>query len=506
MIASTLALDVRSEHSRRLSSLPSRSRHPPMPPSPTPSRSSCRACGTPSAARSARIARPGRCMRPTPRTTVSRRAPSSRRAQAMSLRPSSRLAAEAGVPITMRGAGTSIAGNAIGRGLVIDTSRHLNAILDLDPDAATATVQPGVVLDDLNAAAAVHGLRVGPDPSTHSRCTVGGMIGNNACGSHSVRWGTTAQNVLGLELITADGVRRRVGRAGGLTGDPLMSGGLPGDATGLGPALDARIRVLAATHEALIRRDLPPWPRRVSGLRPRLAAPGARLRHREGPGRLRGDVCRRGGRDDLAGPAPGPPRAARARLRRRRRRRCGGPGAAARAPAHGREPDCRLPGRVAGSRAAAGRRGMAAGGGRRRHAGPGAGPRGAARGGDRRADRRPDGGADRGCRCAAAAVGGARGRGRPGGTTPRRLARLARPRGRGRAAGPACRVSHRAHDPAPRPRPARHHVRALRRGLRPPPGGVRTRPPGRGRSAGRIHDGGRGPRRRPRRHAVRRAR
>ena len=171
------------------------------------------------------------------------------------------LAGEAGLPITARGAGTSIAGNAIGRGLVIDTSRHLNAILDLDPLVATATVQPGVVLDDLNAAAAAHGLRVGPDPSTHSRCTVGGMIGNNACGSHSVRWGTTAQNVLGLELITADGGRRRVAQSGSVP----PGAALPGDATGLGPVLDARIRALAASHEALIRRELPAWPRRVSG-------------------------------------------------------------------------------------------------------------------------------------------------------------------------------------------------------------------------------------------------
>ena len=171
------------------------------------------------------------------------------------------LASEAGVSITMRGAGTSVAGNAIGRGIVIDTSRQLNAILDLDPLAAIATVQPGVVLDDLNAAAAAHGLRVGPDPSTHSRCTVGGMIGNNACGSHSVRWGTTAQNVLGLELVTADGVRRRVGRSDAASGDPALHG----VALGLGPALDARIRALVASHEALLRRELPPWPRRVSG-------------------------------------------------------------------------------------------------------------------------------------------------------------------------------------------------------------------------------------------------
>ena len=91
------------------------------------------------------------------------------------------LAVEAGVPITMRGAGTSIAGNAIGSGVVIET-RRLDRILAIDPDARTATVQPGVVLGDLNARAGGPRLRIGPDPSTHSRCTLGGMIGNDACG------------------------------------------------------------------------------------------------------------------------------------------------------------------------------------------------------------------------------------------------------------------------------------------------------------------------------------
>ncbi|HEU0243174.1 MAG TPA: FAD-binding oxidoreductase, partial [Candidatus Limnocylindrales bacterium] len=155
------------------------------------------------------------------------------------------LAAEAGVPLTMRGAGTSIAGNAIGSGIVVDASRHLRGITSLDPDARTVTVLPGTVLDDVNAAAARHGLRVGPDPSTHSRCTVGGMVGNNACGSHSVRWGTTADNVLGLELVTADGSRRRT------------------DA--LGPQLDMRLRAFLGRHTDLLRAELPPWPRRVSG-------------------------------------------------------------------------------------------------------------------------------------------------------------------------------------------------------------------------------------------------
>jgi FAD/FMN-containing dehydrogenase/Fe-S oxidoreductase len=166
------------------------------------------------------------------------------------------LAVEARVPLTMRGAGTSIAGNAIGPGLVVDARRHLGGILELDPVAMTATVLPGTVLDAVNLAAAPHGLRVGPDPSTHSRATVAGMVGNDACGSHSVRWGTTAENVLGLELVTADGARRRIGALG-----PTA----PGATEGPGPAIDARLREIYARHGDLIRRELTPWARRVSG-------------------------------------------------------------------------------------------------------------------------------------------------------------------------------------------------------------------------------------------------
>jgi FAD/FMN-containing dehydrogenase/Fe-S oxidoreductase len=160
------------------------------------------------------------------------------------------------IPLTMRGAGTSIAGNAIGPGLVVDLRRHLAGILELDPTAMTATVLPGTVLDAVNVAAAPNGLRVGPDPATHSRCTVGGMAGNNACGSHSVRWGTTAENVVGLEVVTVDGARRRIGALG-----PTA----PGASEGPGPAIEARLRDLFTRHGETIRRELPPWPRRVSG-------------------------------------------------------------------------------------------------------------------------------------------------------------------------------------------------------------------------------------------------
>ena len=118
---------------------------------------------------------------------------------------------ELGVALTARGAGTSIAGNAVGPGVVMDLGRHLRRVLALDPETATATVEPGVVLDHLQAAARAHGLRFGPDPSTHSRCTLGGMIGNNACGSRALAYGRTADNVLELEVVCGTGQRLRAG-------------------------------------------------------------------------------------------------------------------------------------------------------------------------------------------------------------------------------------------------------------------------------------------------------
>jgi FAD/FMN-containing dehydrogenase/Fe-S oxidoreductase len=116
-----------------------------------------------------------------------------------------------GVPVLPRGAGTSIGGQAVNTAVVLDFSRHLNAIVEIDPDRRRARVQPGVVLDDLRAAARPHGLTFGPDPSTHSRCTLGGMIGNNACGAHSVAWGKTVDNVSTLRVALLDGTQLTVG-------------------------------------------------------------------------------------------------------------------------------------------------------------------------------------------------------------------------------------------------------------------------------------------------------
>jgi FAD/FMN-containing dehydrogenase/Fe-S oxidoreductase len=122
------------------------------------------------------------------------------------------VARRTGTPLTTRGAGTSIAGNAVGPGIVLDTSQHLGRVLDIDPQARTARVEPGVILAHLNAAARPHGLRFGPDPSTQSRATLGGMIGNNACGAHALAYGRTADNVLELDVVDGTGRRFTAGR------------------------------------------------------------------------------------------------------------------------------------------------------------------------------------------------------------------------------------------------------------------------------------------------------
>lgn len=117
------------------------------------------------------------------------------------------VARESGVPLTVRGAGTSIAGNAVGTGIVVDLARHLTRIHDIDVDARTARVDPGVVHSSLQRAATARGLRFGPDPSTHTRCTIGGMIGNNACGSRALGYGRTSDNVVDLDVVYGDGSR-----------------------------------------------------------------------------------------------------------------------------------------------------------------------------------------------------------------------------------------------------------------------------------------------------------
>ncbi|MEV1331427.1 FAD-linked oxidase C-terminal domain-containing protein [Micromonospora costi] len=149
------------------------------------------------------------------------------------------------VPVTARGAGTSVAGNAVGTGMVLDFSRYLDRIIALDPEARTAVVQPGVVMSSLQAAAAPHRLRFGPDPSTQNRATLGGMIGNNACGPHAVAYGRTADNVVSLDVVDGTGRRFNAG-AGELDA-----------VTGLNALLRANL--------ATIRTELGRFGRQVSG-------------------------------------------------------------------------------------------------------------------------------------------------------------------------------------------------------------------------------------------------
>ena len=192
---------------------------------------------------------------------------------------------ERGVPLVPRGAGTSIAGNALSAGVVLDTSRHLNQVLAVDPEARTAVVQPGAVLDSITRAAAPHGLRFGPDPSTHSRATIGGAIGNNACGSRALRYGRTADNVVALDVVTGTGVRftaRRHGaglvrdlaggrRPGG--GGPAAAGGAAARAAAAGPAaagaaeapLLSELGALVGGSLAVIRTEFGRFTRQVSG-------------------------------------------------------------------------------------------------------------------------------------------------------------------------------------------------------------------------------------------------
>lgn len=171
-------------------------------------------------------------------------------------------AREAGVPVTMRGGGTSVAGNSIGTGVVFDTTRHMNRVLEVDVEARTARVQPGVVMSDLQKLVAPHGLRFGPDPSTQNRATFGGMIGNNACGPHAVAYGKTAQNVVSLDVV--DGRGRR------FTAGPKGLASVPG------------LEELVMANLALIRTEFGRFERQVSGyslehLLPELGADLARF-------------------------------------------------------------------------------------------------------------------------------------------------------------------------------------------------------------------------------------
>ena len=164
-----------------------------------------------------------------------------------------------GAPILGRGAGTSLAGQCCNVAVVLDTSKYFNRVLEVDPASKTARVEPGAILDDLRDAAEEHGLTFGPDPATHASCTLGGMIGNNSCGVHSVMAGKTDDNVEELDVVSGDGVRLQVGRTSEDDLVRILAAG------GRRAAIYRELRDLADRYAPLIRSRYPSIPRRVSG-------------------------------------------------------------------------------------------------------------------------------------------------------------------------------------------------------------------------------------------------
>ncbi|NOK10012.1 FAD-binding and (Fe-S)-binding domain-containing protein [Corallococcus exercitus] len=171
-----------------------------------------------------------------------------------------RLCRQYGAPLTSRGGGTALAGQTCNVAVVLDFSRHLDRVLHLDPERRLARVQPGTVLDVLRTEAVKrHGLTFGPDPATHNRCTLGGMLGNNSCGVHAQMAGRVADNTESLDVLTYDGVRLRVGRTSDAELERLMrEPGRVGE-------LYRGMKALRDRYADLIRARFPHIPRRVSG-------------------------------------------------------------------------------------------------------------------------------------------------------------------------------------------------------------------------------------------------
>jgi FAD/FMN-containing dehydrogenase/Fe-S oxidoreductase len=164
-----------------------------------------------------------------------------------------------GAPLLCRGGGTSLAGQCCNVAVILDFSKYMAGILEIDPARRIARVQPGVVLDTLRAAAEKHHLTFAPDPATHDRCTLGGMIGNNSCGVHSVMAGKTDDNIEELEILTYDGTRMKVGATSTAALESVVqAGGRRGE-------IYSKMRTIGATYGDLVRQRFPNIPRRVSG-------------------------------------------------------------------------------------------------------------------------------------------------------------------------------------------------------------------------------------------------
>src|SRR5713101_7739762 len=169
------------------------------------------------------------------------------------------LAREYGAPILCRGGGTSLAGQCCNVAVVLDFTKYMSRILEIDPERRIARVQPGVVLDNLRNAAEKHHLTFGPDPASHNRCTLGGMIGNNSCGVHSVMAGKTDDNIEALDILTYDGLRMSVGKTSDEQLEQIVGEG------GRRGGIYAGLKGLRDKYSDLVRQKYPNIPRRVSG-------------------------------------------------------------------------------------------------------------------------------------------------------------------------------------------------------------------------------------------------
>ena len=187
------------------------------------------------------------------------------------------IARESGVPILSRGGGTSQCGQTVNRALVIDCSKYLRNVLEIDPERRRAVVEPGIVLGHLNAALKPHGLFFPVDPSTHARCTIGGMAGNNSCGGKSIRYGLMADNVAAIDAILADGARFRFGP------DWPGQGATTPQVIG---ELMARLQTLGQDLAPEIAARFPKVLRRVGGYNIDALTPAAAAQGRDNPARL----------------------------------------------------------------------------------------------------------------------------------------------------------------------------------------------------------------------------
>ncbi len=164
-----------------------------------------------------------------------------------------------GAAVLPRGAGTSLAGQCVNVAVVFDYSRYMNTLTTLDPNAKLARIQPGIVLDRLREAAEKHHLTYAPDPATHSRCTLGGILGNNSCGVHGLLGGKAVDNVETLDIVLYDGTRMTVGATTPAELDAIIRAG------GRRGQIYAGLRQLRDRYAGLIRKKFPHIPRRVSG-------------------------------------------------------------------------------------------------------------------------------------------------------------------------------------------------------------------------------------------------